>query len=106
VHIWKMIKALILSSAFIGCTPYNKTPHQNFVDNLVHGTVGTDIRQQAEYSKFKQSPLPDGNVEFSLTRRYLPERNLCTLIYEVNSKTHRIIRADWEGSERDCILLL
>ena len=94
---------LAATQLFLGCE-YKLTPHENFVNGLIENTAGYDIRKFRDFENFVQTPLPNGNIEFRLTRRFFPAKNPCSLIYEVDAATYKIVRARYEGADSDCIL--
>src|SRR5438105_10367765 len=101
-----MRRTLILVAAtqvLFGCV-HERTPHENFLKSIIEVAPGHDIRRQLEFEKFKQTPLPNGNIEFRLTRLFFPGKNPCSLIYEVDPATYRIVRARYEGADSDCVL--
>ena len=95
---------IIAISLFCGCV--YPTAHENFKSNL-RLYIGRDINSVQAYSEedLRVSVLPNGNSEYRYTIQYKYGRHgPCTKIFEVDSKTHKIIRADFEGSENDCII--
>ena len=88
----------------LGCVHEKRTPHENFVRALIEIAPGHDIRKDLQFEKYKQTPLPNGNIEFRLTRRFPPGKNPCSLIYEVDAATYKIVRGRYEGADSDCVL--
>src|SRR4051812_47843818 len=95
--------ALFALLANLSCSA-SRTPHENFVEGAMTAMVGQDIRRDLDYDKFQQSTLPGGNIEFRWVRIFPPGEKPCTLIYEVNPRSYIIVRATYDGSERDCVL--
>lgn len=97
--------------ALLGCA--NTKAHDNFKASLKH-SVGTDIGAMMRYraplgETLQIIELPNGNQEYRFTMQYKTtwvRYGPCTKIYEVDSKTKKIIRADFVGTEHDCIVPL
>lgn len=93
----------------LGCTTV--TPHQNFV-NMLNRQVGKNWMWLRAHHQFpseetliSSKELPNGNIEkkYKSTLGFVKKRT-CISIYEIDPKTDIIVRADFEGTEEDCVM--
>lgn len=116
-----------------GCVYYSEkhNPHETF-KTVLYSFIGDDIDWVLKYYskklKWEITTLPNGNQEYRTTSRNsslsendeatmdfwrriglpvpstLNNNNLCTKIFEVDVETHKVIRADYIGGEKNCII--
>jgi len=93
---------LLLISICFGCNTIS--PHDNFLQAL-NSSIGRSIDNVPNYQWPHESDLmsskkiENGNLE----NRYRYIRS-CVLIFEIDSSTRKIVRADFEGKTTDCVI--
>lgn len=101
--------ALSMLVTLLGCV--YPDAHESFKE-MLNSFVGEEFIRAKNYygrtMKWEVTELPNGNLEYRRTEKYPPDifkknPGPCTSIFEVDAKTKKIIRVDWEGSKRDCI---
>lgn len=96
----------VCSIGLMGCLG-NLAPRQNFID-IMNGTVGENIDQMQPFDPGSKEKLidtkimPNGNLE----NKYFWKHPLgtCTYIYEIDSKTNKILSWRIEGNPDGCIV--
>lgn len=97
--------------ALVVCGCANTKAYENF-KNVLNSKIGLDINPVIRNSlsigeTIQVIELPNGNQEYRSTMQYIHGgHGPCTSIYEVDSKTQKITRVDFVGSEHDCIIPL
>lgn len=108
IHMENKLYVLTLAVALFGCTTVS--PHENF-KNALYGEKGWPVRIGTSIDNVDRGSFPD--VDALLEIKPLLNGNLeykyrffgtCRYMYEVDHDTRKIVRAYFEGSERDCIL--
>lgn len=79
------------------------SPHVNFL-NTLKASVGRDIRNHADFDKYHVIELPNGNAEYRYLKQMTGRGPGCTLIYQVDPKTYKILQARFIGSEQECAI--
>jgi hypothetical protein len=101
--IWGIAIFVFLS----GCA--NDKAHENFKEILA-ANIGRDFDSvQPIYRNWNLEvvKLPNGNSEYRYTIQYKRGNHRpCTEIFEVDPTSQKILRADFVGSEHDCIVPL
>jgi hypothetical protein len=87
--------------AFVtGCATV--TPHENFKNNLrlrIGWSIDAQFYDLQREHLLSTMTLANGHLEY----RYR-QANDCVEIYEVDPKTRLIVRTDFEGSDKSCII--
>lgn len=100
---WFALIAVLLA----GCA--NEKAHENF-KGMLERFVGKDIAQARNFfgsDDMEIKKLPNGHSEYRLTTLYkFRGYGPCTKIFEVDPTSQKILRADFVGSKRDCIVPL
>lgn len=89
-----------LITGFTACG-YDHDPHRNFVNNN-QAMVGMNYKKFWKFvneKRLSEVILPNGNALYRY--RYVGS---CIEVLEVDLKTDRIVRAEFEGAEKDCVL--
>ena len=95
---------LFLAHMLLSCT--TATPHENFKNGL-QLSVGWSIDSQGYSGEgyphllLSQKTLQNSNLEYRYEGDGFPP---CIHIFEVNPRTRIIVRADFEGTERNCYI--
>lgn len=94
-----------------GCTTYDA--HDNYKESL-YSFIGKSIEQAKGFygreRKWEVITLTNGNQEYRFNDenvRSVITKNfggLCTTIFEVDAQSRKIIRADFIGGRRECII--
>ena len=95
---------LLFVYLFVGCTTV--TPHENFKNNL-QLYVGLTLNDELGFLEngrarlLSKKMLSNGNLEYRYASAsgYTPP---CIIIYEINPERRIIVRADFEGTEKNC----
>lgn len=95
----------LIAVSLDGCA--NEKAHENFKATLER-FVGKDIAHARNFfgsDDIEVKKLPNGHSEYRLTIRYKGgSYGPCTKIFEVDPTSQKILRADFVGSEHDCIV--
>jgi len=83
--------------------PYSiEKAHQRFLQEL-NGHVGMSINSESHWAKraatLSREELPNGGIKY---RQRVGKG--CVAVFLVETKSQRIIGADWEGEKGSCIL--
>ena len=96
---------LFVAAWLFGCTSI--TPYENFKTTM-NASLGTIIDDIPAYQfggsgLIDETHLPNGNL--SHRYRYKNPYGTCIYIFEIDSKSHRIIAWQVEGEDKACILI-
>ena len=95
--------AILLFLSSTGCIS-SRTPHENFIDGAMNGMIGRDIRNNLDYEKFARHQLPNGSIEFRISKIMVRGGDPCTLIYEVDPRSYLVLHSSYVGSDKDCVI--
>jgi hypothetical protein len=97
-NIYYFITTILL----FGCS--HISPHENFKDAL-HDSIGRNIDKVPSYEWPHKEDLISSKILLSgmMENRYQYGRN-CILIFEIDRRTRKIEKSNFEGSETDCVI--